>query len=227
MRGDRDQGTAGRRRAEKGAAPIEVAVVDARNGEVGKVSLPAPFSARVNDWVLFEQVIAQRASKRRGPAATKTRAFVSGGGKKPWKQKGTGRARAGSTRSPIWRGGAVIFGPHPRSYAYRLPRQARRYALMSALAQKARDGQVRVIDGFGLDAPKTKAMRELLAALGIKGSVLIVIAERDQNVELSARNLPRVRVLPVIGLNVDDVLGHETLLVARPALDGIDARLGR
>jgi large subunit ribosomal protein L4 len=206
---------------------IEVAVVDARNSEVGKVALPAPFSARVSDWVLFEQVVAQRASRRSGTAATKTRAFVRGGGKKPWKQKGTGRARAGSTRSPIWRGGAVIFGPNPRSYAYRLPRKARRAALMSALAQKARDGQVRVIDGFNFTAPKTKTMRELLATLGIKKSVLIVVAERDVNVELSGRNLPGVRVLPVIGLNVEDVLHYETLLVAKPALDAIDARLGR
>jgi large subunit ribosomal protein L4 len=206
---------------------IDVAVVDARGGEVGKVTLPAPFSGRVSDWVLFEQVVAQRASKRRGTHAAKTRGLVSGAGKKPWKQKGTGRARAGSVRSPIWRGGGVSFGPQPRSYAYRLPRQARRAALTSALAQKARDGQVRVIDGFKFDAPKTKTMRALLATLGVKGSVLIVVAERDTNVELSGRNLPGVRVLPVMGLNVEDVLRHETLLVAKPALDAIDARLGR
>jgi large subunit ribosomal protein L4 len=206
-------------------APIEVAVVDARNAEVGKVSLPAAFSARVSEWALFEEVVAQRASKRRGTAATKTRGEVSGGGKKPWKQKGTGRARAGSTRSPIWRGGAIILGPRPRSYAYRLPRQARRSALCSALAQKARDGQVRVIDGIALDEPKTKRMRELLGALGIGRSVLIVIPERDANVELSARNLPYVSVLRVAGLNVEDVLRHETLLVTKDALDAIDARL--
>jgi large subunit ribosomal protein L4 len=206
-------------------APIEVAVVDARNAEVGKVSLPAAFSARVSEWALFEEVVAQRASKRRGTAATKTRGEVSGGGKKPWKQKGTGRARAGSTRSPIWRGGAIIFGPRPRSYAYRLPRQARRSALCSALAQKARDGQVRVIDGIALDEPKTKRMREMLGALGIGRSVLIVIPERDANVELSARNLPYVSVLRVAGLNVEDVLRHETLLVTKDALDAIDARL--
>jgi large subunit ribosomal protein L4 len=208
-------------------APIEVAVVDSRNAQVGKVALPAPFGARVSEWVLFEEVIAQRASKRRGTAATKTRGEVSGGGKKPWKQKGTGRARAGSTRSPIWRGGAIIFGPQPRSYAYRLPRQARRSALCSALAQKARDGQVRVIDALEMSEPKTKRMRELLAALGIGGSVLIVIPDRDANVELSARNLPRVKVQRVVGLNVDDVLRHETFLVTRNALEAIDTRLRR
>jgi large subunit ribosomal protein L4 len=208
-------------------APVEVAVVNARNAEVGKVALPAPFGQRVSDWVLFEEVVAQRASKRRGTAATKTRGFISGGGKKPWKQKGTGRARAGSTRSPIWRGGGVIFGPQPRSYAYRLPRQARRAALCSALAQKARDGQVRVIDGLGIAEPKTKKLRELLGTLGIGGSVLIVIPDRDSNVELSARNLPRVSVLRVVGLNVEDVLRHETLLLTKDALEAIDARLRR
>jgi large subunit ribosomal protein L4 len=207
--------------------PIELAVVDSRNAEVGKVVLPAPFAARVSDWVLFEEVVSQRASKRRGTAATKTRSEVRGGGKKPWKQKGTGRARAGSSRSPIWRGGAVIFGPRPRSYAYRLPRQARRAALCSALAQKARDGQVRVIDGFTLDAPKTKRLREMLGALDIAGSVLIVTPDRDANLELSARNLPRVSVLRVVGLNVEDVLRHETLLVTKGALEAIDVRLAR
>jgi large subunit ribosomal protein L4 len=205
--------------------PIEVKVVDSRNSEVGKVSLPEAFSGRVNDWVLFEEVVAQRASRRRGTASTKTRGEVEGSGKKPWKQKGTGRARAGSVRSPLWRSGGTIFGPRPRSYAYRLPRQARRSALRSALAQKARDAQVRVIDGLALEAPKTKRMREILAALGIAGSVLIVLADRDANVELSARNLPGVLVLPVMGLNVEAVLAHETLLVARDALSAIETRL--
>ena len=206
---------------------VEVNVVSATNAEVGRVFLPAVFGERVNDWVLFDEVLAQRASRRRGTAATKTRAEVRGGGKKPWKQKGTGRARAGSTRSPIWRGGATIFGPQPRSYAYRLPKQARRAALCSALSQKARDGQVRVIDTIVLKAPKTKGLVQILSALGITGSVLIVLAGRDANVELSGRNLPNVLVLPVVGLNVEDVLRHETLLVQRGALSEIEARLAR
>jgi len=207
--------------------PIELNVVDTSNAEVGRVALPAVFGGRVNDWVLFEQVVAQRASRRRGTAATKTRAEVRGGGKKPWKQKGTGRARAGSTRSPIWRGGGTTFGPQPRSYAYRLPKQARRAALCSALAQKARDGEVRVIDGISLEAPKTKDLVRILSALGITGSVLIVLAGTDKNVELSGRNLPRTLVLPVAGLNVEDILRHETLLVTRPALAEIETRLAR
>jgi large subunit ribosomal protein L4 len=207
--------------------PIELNVVNASNAEVGRVALPGVFGGRVNDWVLFDEVVAQRASRRSGTASTKTRAEVRGGGKKPWKQKGTGRARAGSTRSPIWRGGAVIFGPRPRSYAYRLPKQARRAALCSALAQKARDGQVRVIDSLMLGKPKTKELMRILSTLAITGSVLIVLPGRDANVELSGRNLPNVIVLPVAGLNVEDVLRYETLLVSREALPVIEARLAR
>jgi len=204
---------------------IELPVVDAANAEVGKVVLPAPFSTRISDAVMFEQVLAQRATKRRGTASTKSRGEIRGGGKKPWRQKGTGRARAGSTRSPIWRGGGTIFGPRPRSYAYRLPKKARRAALCSALAQKARDGEIRVIDGLGFDEPKTKKMRGLLESLGIATSVLIVLADRDSAVELSARNLNRVAVMPVAGLNVYDILRHEVLLISKDALAGIEGRL--
>ena len=206
---------------------IEVSVVDPRNAEVGKVTLPAAFSEQVRDGLLFEQVLSQRASRRSGSAATKTRAEVSGGGKKPWKQKGTGRARAGSSRSPIWRGGGAAFGPRSRSYAYRLPRTARRAALASALSQKARDGPVRVIDSLRLDQPKTKRMQEILSALGINSSVLIVGAGEDRNLELSARNLPYTRVMTVAGLNVYDVLRHEILLIQRDALPVIEERLSR
>jgi large subunit ribosomal protein L4 len=206
-------------------ANIEVPVVDPRNSEVGKVTLPAVFSEQVRDGLLFEQVLSQRASRRSGAASTKTRAEVRGGGKKPWRQKGTGRARAGSSRSPIWRGGGAIFGPRPRSYAYRLPRTARKAALASALSQKARDGQVRVVDALRIDQPKTKQMQEILAALGISGSVLIVGPGQDRNLELSARNIPYTRVMTVAGLNVYDVLRHEILLIQRDALPIIEERL--
>ena len=206
-------------------ASIEVPVVDAANAAKGSVALPDVFSSKVRDSVMFEQVLAQLASRRSGTASTKTRGQIRGGGKKPWRQKGTGNARAGSTRSPIWRGGGTIFGPKARSYAYRLPKQARRAALRGALAQKARDEQVRVIDKLSFEAPKTKQMRAVLEALGIQGSALIVTAERDQAVELSARNLPRVSVQSVAGLNVYDLLRHETLLVTQDALPGIEERL--
>jgi large subunit ribosomal protein L4 len=206
---------------------IEVAVVNAANSEVGKVTLPEPFGAKVIDDVMFEQVLAQLASRRSGCAATKTRGEIRGGGKKPWKQKGTGRARAGSIRSPIWRGGGTTFGPRPRSYAYRLPRQARLAALRSALAQKARDGEIRVLDKLDFPEPKTKQMRSLIDALGVEKTALIVLAERDRAVELSARNLAYVLVTTVDGLNVYDILRHRNLLISQDALAKIEERLSR
>jgi large subunit ribosomal protein L4 len=205
--------------------PVEVSVVDSANKEVSRLSLPRAFSSRVNDYLMFDQVLAQRASSRAGTAATKTRGKVRGGGAKPWKQKGTGRARAGSSRSPIWRGGGATFGPQPRSFGYRLPRKARRAALASALSQKARDGQVKVVDNFSFEAPRTKQMKELLDSLSVSGSVLVVLAEMDANVALSARNLPGVSVVLVDGVNVYDLLKHETLLLVPAAVEAIERRL--
>jgi len=205
---------------------MESPVVNRSNQSVGNVTLPAVFESRVNDAVLFEQVLSQLASRRAGTHATKTRAFVSGGGKKPWKQKGTGRARAGSNRSPIWRGGAVVFGPQPRSYEYRLPSSTRKHALRSALAQKARDGQLKVVDRLELAQPKTRELADLLAGLQVPDSTLIVLAGRDRNLELAGRNLPRVLVMPVEGINVYDILRHKNLLVSQDALAAIEARLG-
>jgi large subunit ribosomal protein L4 len=205
---------------------MDTPVVNRSNQSVGNVTLPTVFESRVNDAVLFEQVLSQLASRRAGTSATKTRAFVRGGGKKPWKQKGTGRARSGSNRSPIWRGGAVVFGPQPRSYEYRLPSSTRRHALASALAQKARDGQLKVVDKIELAQPKTRELAELLAGLQVPDSTLIVIAGRDRNVELAGRNLPRVLVMPVEGINVYDILRHKNLLVSQDALAAIEARLG-
>jgi large subunit ribosomal protein L4 len=203
---------------------IEVAIVDAANSEKGKVALPDAFAAHVSEGALFDQVLAQLASRRSGSAKVKGRSEVRGGGRKPWKQKGTGRARAGTIRSPIWRGGGQIHGPAPRSYAYRLPRSARKAALRSALSQKARDGQVRVIDSLVFEQPKTKQMRELLGNLGIK-SALIVTSGPDANVALSARNLPWVTAMPVAGLNVYDLLKHEILLITQDALAVVEERL--
>jgi large subunit ribosomal protein L4 len=205
---------------------MDTTVVNSSNQSVGSVTLPAVFESRVNDALLFDQVLSQLASRRAGTHATKTRAFVSGGGKKPWKQKGTGRARAGSSRSPIWRGGAVIFGPQPRSYDYRLPSSSRRQALSSALAQKARDGQLTVIDQLALSQPKTRELAGILEGLGIGDSTLVVIAGRDRNVELAGRNLPRVCVMPVEGINVYDILRHKNLLVTQDGLAAIEERLG-
>ena len=206
---------------------MQVPVVDESNAQQGTVDLPEVFAARISDAVMFEQVLSQLASRRSGTASTKTRGLIRGGGKKPWKQKGTGNARAGSTRSPIWRGGGTIFGPQPRSYAYRLPKKARQAALRSALSQKARDEQVRVVGGFSFDEPKTKKMRGILEALGVARSVLIVTADTNDAVALSARNLPYVSVTTPAGLNVYDLLRHENLLIERGALQGIEERLSR
>jgi large subunit ribosomal protein L4 len=205
---------------------MDTTVINSSNQSVGNITLPAVFESRVNDSLLFDQVLSQLASRRAGTSATKTRAFVRGGGKKPWKQKGTGRARSGSNRSPIWRGGAVIFGPQPRSYEYRLPSSSRRQALASALAQKARDEQLKVIDQIALEQPKTRELAALLEGLGIGDSTLVVIAGRDRNVELAGRNLPRILVMPVEGINVYDILRHKNLLVTQEALAAIEARLG-
>ncbi len=204
---------------------MELSVLDSSGSAVGTMALPALFESRVNDGLLFEQVLAQRAAQRSGTASTKTRGKVRGGGAKPWRQKGSGRARAGSSRSPIWRGGGTTFGPLPRSYEYRLPRKARKAALTSALAQKARDGQIKIVDSLVFEEPKTKLVKGLLAGLGIEGSVMIVTPESDNNLWLGSRNLHRVLATTVAGLNVYDLLAHKTLLLARDAVAAIEEKL--
>jgi large subunit ribosomal protein L4 len=166
----------------------------------------------------------QQANRRAGTAATKTRAFVRGGGKKPWRQKGTGRARAGSIRSPLWVGGATIFGPQPRDYSYRLPASARRAALCSALAVKAREGKLLVLDKIELEAPKTKVLLQLLAAFQVENA-LIVIPSRDDALERAARNLPYVKVLRAEGANVYDLLRYDRLILTQEAVQALTGRL--
>jgi len=166
----------------------------------------------------------QLANRRAGSAATKSKGFVRGGGKKPWRQKGTGRARAGSIRSPIWVGGGTTFGPHPRDYSYRMPRKARKEALLSALSLKNREGKIIVVDKLELEAPKTKIMVQALTELKV-ASALIVIAQTDEKIERSARNLPKVKVLRVEGLNVYDLLRYEHLILTDGALKLLEERL--
>ena len=184
----------------------------------------AIFGAKTRSHLLQQTVVMQLANRRAGSAATKTKGFVSGGGKKPWKQKGTGRARSGSIRSPIWVGGGTAFGPTPRDYSYRLPRSARREALLSALSVKHRDGKLIVIDKLELEAAKTKIMVQALAELKVS-SALIVIAQPDATVERSARNLPKVKVLRVAGLNVYDLLRYDHLILTEGALKLLEERL--
>jgi len=168
----------------------------------------------------------QLASRRQGTADTKGRSDVSGGGKKPWKQKGTGRARAGSSRSPLWRHGGTVFGPHPRSYEYDVPKAVRRQALLAALTTKAQAGAVRVVETLNLERPSTKAMAGLLSGAGIHGKVLVVLPARDEVVEKSARNLPAVRVLTVRGLNVYDVLRADLLVLTPEGVQTLREVLG-
>ena len=186
----------------------------------------AIFGAKTRAHLLHQAVVMQLANRRAGTAATKTKGFVRGGGKKPWKQKGTGRARAGSTRSPIWVGGGTVFGPTPRDYSYRMPRTARREALLSALSVKNRDGKLIVVDKFSLEAAKTKIMAQALAELKVT-SALIVIAGADATIERSARNLPKVKVLRVEGLNVYDLLRYDHLVLTEGALKILEERLAQ
>ena len=182
------------------------------------------FGARVRPHLLHQVVTMQLNSRRAGTASTKTKGFVRGGGKKPWRQKGTGRARAGSIRSPLWVGGGTIFGPQPRDYSYRLPRKARREALLSALSLKNREGKIIVVDKLELAEAKTKLMRQWLETLKVK-SALIVIPEEDEKVERSARNLHKVKVLRVEGLNVYDILRFEQLILTERAVKLLEERL--
>jgi len=191
-----------------------VDVVNANNEKVDSLELPETiFGAAVESHLLHDVVRMQRANRRQGTADTKGRSDVSGGGKKPWKQKGTGRARAGTIRSPLWRHGGTTFGPHPRDYGFRVPKAVRRQALCGALTAKAQVGAVRLLESLNLEKPSTKAMRGLLTTLGARGKSLLVLPERDEIVEKSVRNLPDVRVLTVRGLNVYDILKADTLIL--------------
>jgi large subunit ribosomal protein L4 len=207
------------------AESLDVPMLSQRNERVGDFTLPlAVFGQPVRRHLLYEVVRMQQANRRAGTAATKTRGLVSGGGKKPWRQKGTGRARSGSSRSPIWVGGATIFGPQPRDYGYRLPATARRAALASALALKAREGKLLVLDKIELEAAKTKHVAKMLADLQVK-SALIVVPARDEALERAARNLPRAKVLRAEGANVYDLLRYEHLIVTPDALTALAARV--
>ena len=194
-------------------------VVNQKNERVDQVTLDERlFGGPVNPHVLHATVVMQRAGQRQGTHQTKGRSDVSGGGKKPWKQKGTGRARAGSTRSPLWRHGGTVFGPHPRDYGFTLPRKVRAAALRSSLAAHAQAGRITVVQGIELEKPSTKAMAAVLKALGAEGRVLVVLPGRDETLDRAARNLPGVHLLPVQGLNVYDLLAADRVVFTREAL---------
>ena len=205
----------------------KVSVLSQTGASVGEIELnDAIFGIEPNEAVLFDAVIAQRASLRQGNHKVKNRSEVAGGGRKPWRQKGTGRARQGSIRSPQWRGGGIVFGPTPRSYAYKLPKKVRRLALKSALSAKVLEQNFVVLDALNLDAPKTKDFAAILKALEINKKALFVTAELNENVALSARNIPGVTVLTATGINVLDLLGHEKVVFTKDAVNKVEEVLG-
>jgi large subunit ribosomal protein L4 len=192
---------------------------DKTGKNVGKVELSdALFAAPVNAAVLHQVVTAQLAGRRTGTHDTKTRGEVRGGGKKPYRQKGTGRARQGSRTAPHYRGGGAVFGPHPRSYEQRLPRTMKRLALRGALTAKLGDEAIKIIDAFAIEAIKTRDLAGVLGALEAHGRVLVVAPGRDEKLELSARNLPTVEVILADSLNVVDLLKADIVLIEQPAL---------
>jgi large subunit ribosomal protein L4 len=182
------------------------------------------FGANARPHLLHQAVVMQLRNRRAGTAATKSKGFVRGGGKKPWRQKGTGRARAGSIRSPIWVGGGTIFGPQPRDYSFRMPRKARREALLSALSLKNQEGKLIVLDKLELEEAKTKLMASALAELKVQ-SALLVVSQSDVKIERAARNLPKIKVLRVEGLNVYDLLRYDHLILMEGALKLLEERL--
>lgn len=201
----------------------KVALYNMSGEQVGEVDLQdAVFGIEPNETVLHDAVVMQLNNQRLGTHDTKTRAEVRGGGRKPWRQKGTGRARAGSSRSPIWRKGGIVFGPHPRDYAYSLPKKVRRLALKSALSSKVADGDILVLDALNLDAPKTKDMVKILANLKVTGKALVVTADQNQNVYYSARNIAGVKPVGATGINVYDVLNYTKLVITQDAVRKVE-----
>ncbi|KJY57699.1 50S ribosomal protein L4 [Lactobacillus kimbladii] len=196
-------------------------VIDQKGKDAGEVTLnDEVFGIKPNESVVFDAIIRQRAGRRQGTSKVKNRSAVRGGGKKPWKQKGTGRARQGSIRSPQWRGGGVVFGPTPRSYAYSMPRKQRRLAIKSVLSQKLIDKDLIVLDQLTMSAPKTKEFKSILDGLKVEGKVLVV--SEDKNVQYSAKNLPNVKVITANGLNVEDVVNYDKLILTKEAVEMIE-----
>jgi len=204
-----------------------VEIVNRERKAAGSVELPeAIFGAEVKGHLLHRVVVAQLAARRAGTHQTKTRSDVSGGGKKPFRQKGTGRARMGTTRSPLLRGGGTVFGPHPRKYNVKVNRKETRAALVSALSAKAKENKLVLVDDLSLPAPKTREFLKVASALGLTDA-LLVIEGAPENLELGVRNLKSFKTLPVSALNVYDVLSYDQLVLTRPALEKISEVLGK
>jgi large subunit ribosomal protein L4 len=206
---------------------MTVDVVNAQNEKIGSVELRDElFGGRIKTDLIHESVVRANAAERRGTHATKTRAMVSGSGKKPWRQKGTGRARVGEIRNPLWRKGGTVFGPQPRSYEYRLPRKVEKGALRAALAQKLRDGNVVVVDALSVTEIKTKAAAEMLKRLGVGGKALLVDTQPEDKLTLSMRNIEGVRVLPSNRVSARDVMDTRHVVLTKAALERLQEALG-
>ncbi|MDR4436527.1 50S ribosomal protein L4 [Bacillus tequilensis] len=201
----------------------KVALYNQNGSTAGDIELNASvFGIEPNESVVFDAILMQRASLRQGSHKVKNRSEVRGGGRKPWRQKGTGRARQGSIRSPQWRGGGVVFGPTPRSYSYKLPKKVRRLAIKSVLSSKVNDNNMIVLEDLTLDTAKTKEMAAILKGLSVEKKALIVTADANEAVALSARNIPGVTVVEANGINVLDVVNHEKLLITKAAVEKVE-----
>lgn len=205
---------------------MTVDVVNAENEKVGSLELKDDvFGSRVNAALIWESIVHANAAERRGTHATKNRALVSGSGRKPWRQKGTGRARVGSIRNPLWRKGGTVFGPQPRSYDYRLPRKVEIAALKAALAERARAGAIVVIDALETSDGKTKSAAELLSRLGVQGKTLLVDVAPADALALAVRNLPDVRLVAAGRLRARDVMNGTRVIATRAAIERLQAAL--
>lgn len=199
-------------------------IIDMTNKKVGEVKLPEEiFGEKEKSHLIHEVVKMQLANRRLGTACTKSRSWVRGGGKKPWRQKGTGRARAGTIRSPLWRGGGTIFGPIPRDYSYKVPKKVRKNALKSVLSQKFKENKLIIVDSINLEKIKTKIFVSLMENLHISDA--LIISEDNKNLILAARNVPKFKVLRPEGLNVYDIMLHDYLVFTRSSLEQIEKRL--
>jgi large subunit ribosomal protein L4 len=216
------------KRKEKDEDPLQVPFFDSAGERQGEVRLPKLiFAEEPNAPVMHQAYVRQEANGRHGTASTKTRGDVSGGGAKPYRQKGTGRARHGSIREPSMKGGGVVFGPHPRSYAQRMPKQMRRLALRSALSQKAIEGRVRVIESFGFDEPRTKQAADLMAAIGFDDTILVVLPAPNFVISRSFENLSGATIILARNMNVRDLFTHTYLLLVKDSLELLEENFGR
>jgi large subunit ribosomal protein L4 len=201
----------------------KVALYNVTGSQVGEIELSENiFGITPNTYVLHDAVVSQQASLRRGTHKVKGRSEVRGGGRKPWKQKGTGRARQGSIRAPQWKGGGIVFGPTPRSYGFKLPKKVRRLAIKSALSSKVIDNEIIVLDQLVLNQPKTKEFVAILNNLKVERKALIVTANYEDNVALSARNIPGVKFVTAEGINVLDVLVYDKLIITKEAVAKVE-----